>query len=326
MCFKPVFSSGSRGFQRARPDRRPCPQLLHERPGSVAMRLEEALELLPADGGPDLLVMELATGSERTIDGIADGGRVLLGHPKTREAMRAGLAMYFVTLEDDALMVRRPDRGRARDRALLQHPARRRAGDRDQPRISTVVYQEDPSTFRTSASSMRSARSTPRSSSRCARGCVRAERPCATSTSSRWDAGSVGPPWALRGPPPWGVARAPLPERSQRSPHRWVSPSCRLCADDGRLAPETANEPGGRADLPTERTMTVVDDPRALRPDGSPLRVVHCPVNTAGVPWANVQALRRRGIERRSSSSSAIACTRRRTGRSSDMVGNCDAR
>ncbi|MGH3104585.1 MAG: glycosyltransferase [Gaiellaceae bacterium] len=29
------------------------------------------------------------------------------------------------------------------------------------------------------------------------------------------------------------------------------------------------------------------------------LRVVHCPVNTAGVPWANVQALRRRGIDAR---------------------------
>jgi glycosyltransferase involved in cell wall biosynthesis len=28
-----------------------------------------------------------------------------------------------------------------------------------------------------------------------------------------------------------------------------------------------------------------------------PLRVVHCPVNTAGVPWANVQALRRRGLD-----------------------------
>ena len=27
------------------------------------------------------------------------------------------------------------------------------------------------------------------------------------------------------------------------------------------------------------------------------LRVVHCPVNTAGVPWANVQALRRRGVD-----------------------------
>jgi glycosyltransferase involved in cell wall biosynthesis len=28
-----------------------------------------------------------------------------------------------------------------------------------------------------------------------------------------------------------------------------------------------------------------------------PLRIVHCPVNTAGVPWANVQALRRRGLD-----------------------------
>ena len=29
------------------------------------------------------------------------------------------------------------------------------------------------------------------------------------------------------------------------------------------------------------------------------MRVVHCPVNTAGVPWANVQALRRRGVDAR---------------------------
>ena len=28
----------------------------------------------------------------------------MLGHPKTREAMRAGLAMYFVTLDDPGLM------------------------------------------------------------------------------------------------------------------------------------------------------------------------------------------------------------------------------
>jgi len=30
-----------------------------------------------------------------------------------------------------------------------------------------------------------------------------------------------------------------------------------------------------------------------------PLRVVHCPVNTAGVPWTNVQALRRRSVDAR---------------------------
>ena len=28
-----------------------------------------------------------------------------------------------------------------------------------------------------------------------------------------------------------------------------------------------------------------------------PLRVVHCPVNVAGVPWANVQALRELGVD-----------------------------
>ena len=33
------------------------------------------------------------------------------------------------------------------------------------------------------------------------------------------------------------------------------------------------------------------------RPSERPLRVVHCPVNTAGVPWTNVQALRARGVD-----------------------------
>jgi glycosyltransferase involved in cell wall biosynthesis len=31
----------------------------------------------------------------------------------------------------------------------------------------------------------------------------------------------------------------------------------------------------------------------------NPLRVVHCPVNVAGIPWQNVQALRRKGIDAR---------------------------
>jgi glycosyltransferase involved in cell wall biosynthesis len=30
-----------------------------------------------------------------------------------------------------------------------------------------------------------------------------------------------------------------------------------------------------------------------------PLRVVHCPINTAGIPWTNVEALRRRGLDAR---------------------------
>ena len=144
VCFKPVFSSGSRGFRILDPTVDRAHQLLHERPGSVAMRLEEAVELLPADGGPDLLVMELATGGERTIDGIADGGRVVLGHPKTREAMRAGLAMYFVTLEDEALM---DVANRIVAELEIEHFFNiQLVGEHVievNPRISTIVYQED---------------------------------------------------------------------------------------------------------------------------------------------------------------------------------------
>jgi carbamoyl-phosphate synthase large subunit len=144
VCFKPVFSSGSRGFRILDPTVDRAHQLLHERPGSVSMRLEEALELLPEEGGTELLVMELATGGERTIDGIADGSRVVLGHPKTREAMRAGLAMYFVTLADDELM-------EISDRIVRELEIEwffniQLVGDRVievNPRISTIVYQED---------------------------------------------------------------------------------------------------------------------------------------------------------------------------------------
>ncbi len=144
VCFKPVFSSGSRGFRILDPTVDRAHQLLHERPGSVSMRLDEALELLPEEGGTELLVMELAEGGERTIDGIADGARVVLGHPKTREAMRAGLAMYFVTLEDDALMDI-ADRI-VREVAIEWFFNIQLVGERVieiNPRISTVVYQED---------------------------------------------------------------------------------------------------------------------------------------------------------------------------------------
>jgi carbamoyl-phosphate synthase large subunit len=144
VCFKPVFSSGSRGFRILDPTVDRAHQLLHERPGSVAMRLEEAVELLPAEGGPDLLVMELATGGERTIDGVADGANVLLGHPKTRESMRAGLAMYFVTLEDETLM---EIANRIVAEFAIEHFFNiQLVGGQVieiNPRISTVVYQED---------------------------------------------------------------------------------------------------------------------------------------------------------------------------------------
>jgi carbamoyl-phosphate synthase large subunit len=145
VCFKPVFSSGSRGFRvlSASADRQE--QLLTNRPGvPTAMQLDELAELLPETGGPELLVMELATGKERTIDGIASGGRVVLGHAKTREAVRAGLAMYFETLDDPALM---DVAARIIAELMLDHFFNiQLVGDHVievNPRISTIVYQDD---------------------------------------------------------------------------------------------------------------------------------------------------------------------------------------
>jgi carbamoyl-phosphate synthase large subunit len=145
LALKPVFSSGSRGFRilSASADRRE--QLLTNRPGvAEAMRLEDLLDVLGPDDDTDLLVMELATGKERTIDGIASGGRVLLGHPKTRESMRAGLAMYFETLDDAALLdvaakiVAELDLDHFFNIQLVgEHVIE------INPRISTIVYQED---------------------------------------------------------------------------------------------------------------------------------------------------------------------------------------
>ncbi len=145
VCMKPVFSSGTRGFRvlSASADRRE--QLLTNRPGMAeALRLEDLLELLGPDDETELLVMELATGIERTIDGIAHEGRIALGHAKTREAMRAGLAMFFRTLEDPWL--ENVAATIVAELGLDHFFNIQLVGERVievNPRISTIVYQED---------------------------------------------------------------------------------------------------------------------------------------------------------------------------------------
>ena len=144
ICMKPLVSSGTRGFRviSASADRRK--QLLENRPGvPEALRLEEAAELAGGTG-VEWLVMELATGKERTIDGYAEHGEILLGYPKTREAMRAGLAMYFETLDSPELMEAGAKiiRGLDFDGFFSVNLV----GDcviEINPRISTVPYQED---------------------------------------------------------------------------------------------------------------------------------------------------------------------------------------
>jgi carbamoyl-phosphate synthase large subunit len=144
ICMKPPQAKGSRGFRvlSATIDRRWA--LLEARPGPLPLSLDEALEALGEDDFPPLLVMELATGKEHTVDGICRGGRMVLGHAKTREAMRAGLAMYFETAEQPAL--EEAARSLVRELELDWFVNVQFIGEHlleINPRISTIVYQDD---------------------------------------------------------------------------------------------------------------------------------------------------------------------------------------
>ena len=108
----------------------------------------------------------------------------MLGHPKTREAMRAGLAMYFVTLDDPALMGLAE---RIVEALAIEHFFNiQLVGEHViemNPRISTIVYQEDmniPYLGVKRALGELPTRSSPRTEARSGPGA----RPCATSTSS----------------------------------------------------------------------------------------------------------------------------------------------
>ncbi len=144
VCMKPPQAKGSRGFRvlSGTIDRRYA--LLEARPGPLPLSVDEALEAIGEADFPPLLVMELATGEEHTVDGICRGGRLVLGHAKTREAMRAGLAMYFESAAQPELVAaaRRLVAALELDwfvnvQFIGEHLLE------INPRISTIVYQDD---------------------------------------------------------------------------------------------------------------------------------------------------------------------------------------
>ncbi len=143
VCIKPVVAAGSRGFHVISANVDARQQLLHERPGAMPLLLED-VERIIGDDDTELLVMELVTGIERTVDGYAEAGRIVLGHPKTREAMRAGLAMRFETLDAPELM--QVAETLVAGFGLDGFFNLQLIGDavlEINPRISTIVYQED---------------------------------------------------------------------------------------------------------------------------------------------------------------------------------------
>ncbi len=146
VCMKPVEGKGGRGFRvlSATADRRR--NLLEGRPGTLLpLSVEEAADILDSGGPfPATLVMELITGQEQATDAICRDGRTLVISAKTREAIRAGLAMEFELIDRPDLLAS----SRKMIEALgLDHLVNLGfIGEyllEVNARISTVVYQPD---------------------------------------------------------------------------------------------------------------------------------------------------------------------------------------
>jgi len=145
VCVKPPVAKGSRGFRVLRADADRAEALLHGRPGTDPMTLDEYVSLFrDTVEFPRLMVMEYVDGPEHTVDALVEDGRILLHQVKTRERIAAGLAMSFRTVD-------RPDLVEAASQVcealqLDWFVNVQFKGDRlleVNPRVSTFVLQED---------------------------------------------------------------------------------------------------------------------------------------------------------------------------------------
>jgi carbamoyl-phosphate synthase large subunit len=145
VCFKPTIGKGSRGFRilSARADR--VDMLINYRIDETWMTLKEAVDILEnAAPFPSLVVSEYVEGKEHTVDVFCQDGRVLMGFVKTREAIKAGLAMYFETVDQPVL--RRHGEAVAHALELDYFANIQFKGSKlleVNPRVSTFVHQED---------------------------------------------------------------------------------------------------------------------------------------------------------------------------------------
>jgi len=103
VVMKPLDAKGSRGMRILRGDADRHHALLYHRPGEhPPERLDNVLEVLAEGELPPYIVQEFLDGPEETVDAICWQGEMLLPMTRTREALRAGLAMDFTLLDRPA--------------------------------------------------------------------------------------------------------------------------------------------------------------------------------------------------------------------------------
>jgi carbamoyl-phosphate synthase large subunit len=144
VCFKPPSGKGSRGFHIVATVGR-SGVLERRGGGGPVLTLEEAAEEITADDGfPRVLLMEYIDAPEFVVDALVDDGEIVLYQAKTREAVKAGLAMAFQTVDKPELIA--ASRHICRTLGLDQFVSIQFMGEHlieVNPRVSTFVYQED---------------------------------------------------------------------------------------------------------------------------------------------------------------------------------------
>jgi carbamoyl-phosphate synthase large subunit len=145
VCFKPPVAKGSRGFHVVAAGGPDDGGLLERRGGTSVLTLEDAVNgLRDADPFPRLLLMEYVDAPEFVVDALVDDGELVLFQAKTREAVKAGLAMSFRTVDKPALVT--ASRHICRRLGLDQFVSIQFMGEHlieVNPRVSTFIYQDD---------------------------------------------------------------------------------------------------------------------------------------------------------------------------------------
>jgi carbamoyl-phosphate synthase large subunit len=100
VAIKPTHAKGSRGMRILEAGSSRRDGLLKLRPGEHAPEtLEGVIEILAGGPFPPYIVQEYLAGPEETVDAICWRGELLLPMTRTREAIRAGLAMDFTLID-----------------------------------------------------------------------------------------------------------------------------------------------------------------------------------------------------------------------------------
>lgn len=105
VCFKPIISSGTRGFRILSSKHDRFHALLKDHPGGVMADFSEVCSILKtAKNFPEILVMEFLPGKEYSVDVLADNGQAQIVIPRVRDKVLLGGSFLGHTVEEKEII------------------------------------------------------------------------------------------------------------------------------------------------------------------------------------------------------------------------------